>query len=64
MTDTVTATAARALDPTPVRVAIVGATGYAGQELVRVLARHPRASLTMATASQATSTPQVTMPRL
>ena len=42
----------------PVRVAIVGATGYAGQELVRVLARHPHATLTMATASQATSTPR------
>jgi N-acetyl-gamma-glutamyl-phosphate reductase len=39
-------------------VAIVGATGYAGQELVRLLARHPRAALTMATASQATSTPR------
>ncbi len=39
-------------------VAIVGATGYAGQELVRLLARHPRARLTMATGSQATSTPR------
>jgi len=45
-------------DRAPVRVAIVGATGYAGQELVRLLARHPHASLTMATASQATSTPR------
>lgn len=27
------------------RVAVVGATGYAGQELVRLLARHPRAIL-------------------
>jgi N-acetyl-gamma-glutamyl-phosphate reductase len=40
------------------RVAIVGATGYAGQELVRLLARHPRARLTVATASQASSTPR------
>ena len=40
------------------RVAIVGATGYAGQELVRLLARHPLARLTMATGSQATSTPR------
>lgn len=39
-------------------VAIVGATGYAGQELVRLLARHPRARLTMATGSQATSSPR------
>src|SRR5262245_59508047 len=28
------------------RVAIAGATGYAGQELVRLLARHPRVTLT------------------
>jgi N-acetyl-gamma-glutamyl-phosphate reductase len=41
---------------TPLRVGIAGATGYAGQELVRLLARHPHASLTMATASQASST--------
>jgi N-acetyl-gamma-glutamyl-phosphate reductase len=42
----------------PVRVAIAGATGYAGQELVRLLARHPQARLTMATGSQATSVPR------
>ncbi len=40
------------------RVAIAGATGYAGQELVRLLARHPYARLTVATASQASSTPR------
>lgn len=40
------------------RVGIVGATGYAGQELVRLLARHPHAQLTVATASQASSTPR------
>ncbi len=40
------------------RVAVVGATGYAGQELVRLLARHPNATLTMATASQASSAPR------
>jgi N-acetyl-gamma-glutamyl-phosphate reductase len=40
------------------RVAIIGATGFAGQELVRVLARHPRVNLTVATASQTTSTPR------
>jgi N-acetyl-gamma-glutamyl-phosphate reductase len=40
------------------RVAVIGATGFAGQELVRVLARHPAAHLTVATASQATSTPR------
>ncbi|MGQ0732929.1 MAG: N-acetyl-gamma-glutamyl-phosphate reductase [Acidobacteriota bacterium] len=40
------------------RVAVIGATGYAGQELVRLLARHPAASLTVATASQAATTPR------
>src|SRR4029453_17713761 len=40
------------------RIAVIGATGFAGQELVRILARHPRATLTLATASQATSTPR------
>jgi N-acetyl-gamma-glutamyl-phosphate reductase len=40
------------------RVAVIGATGYAGQELVRLLARHPAADLTLATGSQATSTPR------
>jgi N-acetyl-gamma-glutamyl-phosphate reductase len=40
------------------RVAVVGATGFAGQELVRILARHPDAELTIATASQATSAPR------
>jgi len=43
---------------TTIRASIAGATGYAGQELVKLLARHPHASLTMATASQATSTPR------
>jgi N-acetyl-gamma-glutamyl-phosphate reductase len=40
------------------RVAIVGASGYAGQELVRLLARHPLAQLILATGSQASSTPR------
>lgn len=40
----------------PVRAAVVGATGYAGQELVRLLARHPRVELTAATGSHSTST--------
>ena len=38
------------------RVAIAGATGYAGQELVRILARHPHVHLTTAMSSAATST--------
>src|SRR5579864_1129134 len=37
------------------RVAIAGATGYAGQELVRLLARHPSVIITAATSSGATS---------
>ena len=40
------------------RVAIAGATGYAGQELVRLLARHPAVSLTAAMASGTTSAPR------
>jgi N-acetyl-gamma-glutamyl-phosphate reductase len=41
-----------------VNVAVVGATGYAGQELVRLLARHPVARIALATASRATSVPR------
>jgi N-acetyl-gamma-glutamyl-phosphate reductase len=44
--------------PRPARVAIAGATGYAGQELVRILARHPGVTLTAAMSSGATSTPR------
>src|SRR6266850_856320 len=40
------------------RVAVAGATGYAGQELVRLLARHPAVTLTTAMSSGATSTPR------
>jgi N-acetyl-gamma-glutamyl-phosphate reductase len=39
-------------------VAVAGATGYAGQELVRILARHPSVTLTTAMSSAATSTPR------
>ena len=41
-----------------VRVAIAGASGFAGQELIRLLSRHPNVSITAATGSQATSTPR------
>jgi N-acetyl-gamma-glutamyl-phosphate reductase len=41
-----------------IRAAVVGATGYAGQELLRLLARHPAVTLSIATASQASSTPR------
>src|SRR4051794_29157638 len=38
-----------------VRVAVAGATGYTGQELLRLLARHPAASIAAAMSSSATS---------
>jgi N-acetyl-gamma-glutamyl-phosphate reductase len=38
------------------RVAIAGATGYTGQELVRILARHPSVTLTAAMSSGTTAT--------
>jgi N-acetyl-gamma-glutamyl-phosphate reductase len=41
-----------------VSVAVVGATGYSGQELVRLLARHPRATLAAALASGASEAPR------
>ena len=40
------------------RVAIAGATGYAGQELVRILARHPAVTLTAAMSSGTSSAPR------
>jgi N-acetyl-gamma-glutamyl-phosphate reductase len=40
------------------RVAIAGATGYAGQELVRILARHPAVTLVATMRSGASSTPR------
>jgi N-acetyl-gamma-glutamyl-phosphate reductase len=36
-----------------VRVAVAGATGYTGQELLRILARHPHVSIAAATSSGA-----------
>ena len=47
----------------PVRVGIAGATGYAGQELVALLARHPGARLEAAMSSSAESAARP-MPRL
>ena len=37
------------------RVAVAGATGYTGQELLRLLARHPSVTITQATSSGATA---------
>jgi N-acetyl-gamma-glutamyl-phosphate reductase len=47
-----------AASPRLTRVAVAGATGYAGQELVRLLARHPAVVLTDAMSSGATSAPR------
>jgi N-acetyl-gamma-glutamyl-phosphate reductase len=47
----------------PVRVGVAGATGFAGQELVRLMARHPYARITAAMASSASS-PARTLPAL
>ena len=44
-----------AAPPSLTPVAIAGATGYAGQELVRLLARHPAVTLTVAMSSGAGS---------
>src|SRR5215207_8285396 len=38
-----------------VRVAVAGATGFTGQELLRLLARHPSVTITLATSSSAAS---------
>src|SRR6187401_221400 len=47
----------------PVRVGLAGATGYAGQELISLLARHPGVRLTMAMSSSADSAARP-LPRL
>jgi N-acetyl-gamma-glutamyl-phosphate reductase len=47
----------------PVRVAVAGATGYAGQELVAILAKHPGAKLVAAMSSSADSAARP-LPRL
>src|SRR6187551_1300590 len=44
-----------AANPALRRVAVAGATGYAGQELLRLLARHPSVTLTAAMSSGATA---------
>jgi len=40
-----------------IRVAVVGATGYSGAELVRLLARHPNVRLEVVTSEQASGRP-------
>jgi len=56
---TPSASSPRGAPPAPVsqsRVAIAGATGYTGQELLRLLARHPAVHITAATSSGSRST--------
>ena len=36
----------------PVKVAVVGASGYSGQELIRILMRHPGVDLVCVTSRQ------------
>src|SRR5215213_3979988 len=58
-TDVVSVTEGKKMaDQQRMRVAIAGATGFAGQELIRLLARHPNVTITAATGSQSTSTPR------
>ena len=42
-------------DAARVRVAVAGATGFTGQELLRILSRHPHVSIVAATSSGATA---------
>jgi len=46
---------ARSSGSRPVAVAVAGATGYTGQELLRLLSRHPDVTLTRATSSGSTA---------
>jgi N-acetyl-gamma-glutamyl-phosphate reductase len=46
------------MNASAIDVAIVGATGYAGQELIRLLARHPYARVVAAMGSAAMETPR------
>ncbi|HET7617881.1 MAG TPA: N-acetyl-gamma-glutamyl-phosphate reductase [Vicinamibacterales bacterium] len=52
------ASAAAAASANRVRVGVAGATGFAGRELIRLLARHPHVRLTMAMASSAEGRPR------
>ena len=54
LSETGTALSATA-DAARVRVAVAGATGFTGQELLRILSRHPHVSIVAATSSGATA---------
>jgi N-acetyl-gamma-glutamyl-phosphate reductase len=55
-------TSGTAVASAPVRVAVAGATGFTGQELLRLLARHPHVSIVAATSSG--NTPPRPLPAL
>src|SRR5262245_10005737 len=54
----------RAGETAAAKVAVAGATGYAGQELVRVLARHPGVTITAAMSSGTASASARPLPAL
>jgi N-acetyl-gamma-glutamyl-phosphate reductase len=47
----------------PVRAGILGATGYTGREMVRLLARHPRVEITFATSQSEAGQPLSSLSR-
>ena len=55
---------AAATDAVTARIAVAGATGYTGQELLRLLARHPSVSLTAAMSSGQTGASSRRLPAL
>src|SRR5262245_5533738 len=55
---------ARTPSAAPARVAIAGATGYAGQELVRLLARHPAVAIATAMSSGSAAAASRPLPSL
>jgi N-acetyl-gamma-glutamyl-phosphate reductase len=64
-TETANASGARAGASAPVqRIAVAGATGYTGQELLRLLARHPAAAITAAMSSGSTAASSRRLPSL
>jgi N-acetyl-gamma-glutamyl-phosphate reductase len=55
---------AASVDPVTARIAVAGATGYTGQELLRLLSRHPSVSLTAAMSSGQTGASSRRLPAL
>lgn len=46
-----------AVGPSPIKVGILGASGYTGAELLRLLAQHPKADITILTADKSAGQP-------